>query len=1304
MSIQKFSRGLLAGAALACSVSGIATDTWAQSGQPGADAAFKKVISAFGYGIGDYLERCIAGNANPAAKAELCHADGPTFSIYSGDFGIARLGSVRIPSFGTMFFAPGKLTPTTGVFAFLKGTKFKDGIISHVPRFNGTVLVGSKLPGKLGKAVRDNFGGRIIVDGGFQFIARAEISGVVGAMLKTFGFPTGNVLLRAGKEVPVGPGGLFAGSGRANPKDKKGDNIPNGYVEMRLPGVWKNPMNWPNTSLRETLVFADQEGAIRMEGILSFNDDRRKPKREFAFMMEMPASTAGVVAARRMKIGFASRSVSLRDALKLSATMAAGGPGPQGALSAFSNLKNPLNQMANLLPDIISINNPKWGKDFDLKTAASPMPTAEMFNFLFLATPLASHKVEVTNETGKKSIKTIVGPHLQVLGDLEIFGLDFAGVDMAIGPSVKGNNQAGWDGASNPFKYIKVLAYLGKHPRSKRRQARAAGLPVNAYATLSLENGLKISGGISLPKPIGSRNFTVAVQGTKAYFTSPATCAFPFNLKFEAPVGQFDLKAITTVFKNAKSFVPDASTLAKCAGAIFYAMKDGVVYAFNGTAELASLAVTDPVAAAAKIGEGVKVVGGAMVAAPGEAAEAALKIGGKLGKLGANVGGEVVGELGKVGGEALKAGNAAGNAIKNIGGGIASGANKVGCSLGLGGCKKKRPPPPGRKVTWQKLDGSGYDVSASGNVDEKIWTLGGDYRFWALEKGSRKFLKTPAYPTSTSKTEIQDFRKIALGPKDALLATDKNGKLYYSNGKRNGNRVVVQQVRGVTAADVGISGAVAWILSTQKTSGGYKIYRSAFDGTLKSLKFKLVSGGATTLDVDAKGKAWIVVDGWQIKKYSGSKWENVAPILNADGAKKTWINHITVDKYDRPWVSLGFAADAERIKLAKLFGASITSYNLFALTPNGWQQYQGGALQISARRGHIWMIGNGGKRKYYRAALPANIPEAPADDWRYTLVSEASTKDDFCLYAETPTKSRPSYVGQPAVLRACANTLRAQEQFHLQNVDSTYIRVVSTTTKLCVGLGINRNKDADEVQYLPCASGDKGQHWLLTTKDGTYSLKSRHSAKCLRVAGGEAKKDATLEQGPCALVNAQKFAIGSLHKEKLASGITSKPVSFKSAPSTWDRVLQVKEGLRCISNNPKYDRAYAWDCGRTNVNQDIRMTPLKAQNRFVRLYAPIQKKCLSPAPSFTIVKSGGVNAVVPSAFHLSGTTCKSTDPHQAWGILPAGQGWFQLVNRKHGTCMTRPAGKKGSKNQFVLAKCGARIDTQKFRFYDVAAK
>lgn len=1291
MSYQKSLRGLVMGVALTCAVTGLAETASAQASGPTAGVDIGKgmveTAKTFGLGIESYLEKCIGGNIHLTGKQELCKAEGPTFNVYSGDFGISRAAGARIPSFGTMVFAPGKLTPTTGVFAFLKGSKFKDGILSHVPRFNGTVLLGSKLPGKLGKAVTERFGGKITVDGGMQFIARAEIGGVLGTFLKAFGYPTGNVLLRAGREVPIGKGGLIAGGGRKNPADPKGAKIPNGYVEMRIPGIWKNPMNWPNTSLRETLVFADQEGSVRMEGILSFNDDKRKPKREFAFMMELPASTAGVIAVRRMKIGFASPSVSLRDALKLSATMAAGGPGPQGALTSFSKLKNPLNQIANLLPDIISINNPKWGKDFDLKTAESPLPTAEKFNFLFLATPAASHKVEVTDENGKKSVQNVVGPHLQVLGDLEVFGLNFAGVDMAVGPSVKGNNRAGWDGASNPFKYVKVVAHLGKNPRSKRRQARAAGAPFGGHATLSLENGLKVTGGVQLPKPFGGRDFTVVIDGNKALFSSPATCHFPFNLRFEAPVAKFDLKAITTVFKNAESFVPDGSKLVKCAGAIFYAMKDGVVYAFNETAELASLVVTDPAAAAAKIGDGVKLVGGKMAAAPGEAAEAALKVGGKLTKLGANVGGEVVGQLGNIGGGALKAGNAVGNAIKNIGGGIASGAKKVGCKLGFGGCKKKRRPTPGRKVAWTQLRGSGYDISASGNIAEKIWVLGGDYRLWLLDKGQSKFSKTLAYPSATSKTETRDFRKIAVGPKEAILATDKNNRLYFSDGKRTGTRLKMTQVKGVTAMDVAVSTGVAWILSPNKTSGGQKIYRSVFDGTLKSLKFKLVSGGATTLDVDRKGNAWIVSDGWQVRRYNGRGWDNVPQMLSKENTAKHRIEHITVDKHDRPWVSL-----------------SGLKFNLFALTPNGWQMYQGGLKNISVRGGHIWGIGNGGSRMFYRAPLPEYIPEGPADDWRYTLVSEASTKDDFCLYAEQPSKARPSYVSDPVRLRACANAPVAQEQFHMQNVDRTYVRVVSSANKLCVGLGLNRNRDGDEIQYLPCAAGDKAQHWLLTTSNGTYSLKSRHSAKCLRVAGGEAKKDATLEQARCASVNTQKFVIGSVHKEKLASGLNSKPATFKSAPAAWARVLQVKESGHCMSNNPKYAQTYGWPCGRTNVAHQVRVIPLKAQPKFVSLYAPIQKKCVAANPIVLSMKLLKNKPSVKLGTKVAASTCNGKSPMQAWGLLPTGGGWFHLINRRYGTCLTRPAGKADPKKGFLMAKCVTNADNQKFRFFNVAAK
>lgn len=1291
MSIPNIVRDLVIAAALGCALAGFAGKASAQSsGQVKLDDVMVEAASKFGLSIRDFFTVCIG-------KQKICSKDGKIVSAYTGDFSsVGSFAGPKVPRYGNMLYVRGNLTPEPkGVWKFLIGSKFTDGIFSHVPRMNGDVLHGTKLPGKLGKAVKEKFGGRIIVDGGVQFITRAKIGGILGAGLKTFGFPTGNVLLRAGRELAKGPGGLIAGSGRTNPADPDGKNIPNGFVELRVPGTWKNPFNWTGTSLRETLVFMSQEGVLRMEGILSFNDDKRKPKREFTVLLETPvpgkSGFSFAWALRRMKIGFASPKVSLKDAMKLSAAMAAGGPGAASPFNALFKLKNPLNEMANLLPDIISIKNPKW-KDYSLTKTSAPFPTADKFNLLFLSY-LASHRVDVFDEDGNSKLQNVNGPHLQILGDLQVFGLNFAGVDFAVGPSVKGG--------------IRLNAQTGKNKRKTRqRQARAAGAPFGGHASLSLEGGLVLRGGIDLPKPFGGRDFKVVINGDKALFSSPATCHFPFNLRFEAPVAKFDLNAITTVFKNAESFVPDGSTLVKCAGAIFYAMKDGVVYAFNETAELASLVVTDPAAAAAKIGDGVKLVGGKMAAAPGEAAEAALKIGGKLGKLGASVGGEVVGQLGNIGSGALKAGNAAGNAIKNIGGGIASGAKKVGCSLGLGGCKKKRRPPPGRKVAWQNLRGSGYDISASGNIAEKIWVLGGDYRFWLLEKGQSRFSKTLAYPSAASKTETRDFRKIAVGPREAILATDKNNKLYFSDGKRNGNRIKITPVKGVTATHVAVSTGVAWILSPNKTAGGQKIYRSKFDGTLKSLKFKLVSGGATTLAADRRGNAWIVADGWKIRKYTGSKWQDVAPILNAEAAKKTWINNITVDKYDRPWVSLGFASDAERMKLAKIFGGSLklSSHNLFALTPNGWEQYQGGTQQLIARGAHIWTIGNGGKRNFYRAPLPEYIPEGPADDWRYTLASEASTKDDFCLYAEKPTSSRPSYVAQPVVLRACANTPLAQEQFHLQNVDSTYIRVVSTTTKLCVGLGLNRNRDGDQVQYLPCAAGDKGQHWLLTTKDGAYSLKSRHSAKCLRVAGGEAKKDSTLEQARCASTNVYKFAIGSLHKEKLASGIDSKPATFKTAPSSWSRVLQIKESSHCMSNNPKYTQSYGWACGRTNAAHQIRVIPLKAQPKFVWLYAPIQKKCVAANPIVLSMSALKSKAKVKLGIKVAATACNPNSPMQAWGLLPTGGGWFHLINRRYGTCLTRLAGKADPKKGYLLAKCQPTADSQRFRFYNVAAK
>lgn len=795
---------------------------------------------------------------------------------------------------------------------------------------------------------------------------------------------------------------------------------------------------------------------------------------------------------------------------------------------------------------------------------------------------------------------------------------------------------------------------------------------------------VKLSGRIDFGKVIGGRDVNIVVNGPLVSFSSPATCVFPFDIKAGAKVSELKSNPIGTLLQNAKSGVPDGATLTRCAGKIFYAMKDGAVYAYNEAKKLANLPaefVNDPVGTAKKIGAGIKMVNGAIADAPGEAAEAALKIGGELGKLGANVGGEIVGQLSNVGGSALQAGRAAGNAIRNIGGGISSGAKKVGCSLGLGGCKKKRPPAPGRKVAWKLINDSGWDIAASANTAEKAWMIDRDLRPRVLEKGRSRFSKTIA--RLPNGTEVRDFRSVSVGPRDSLLLVGKSGKLYFSDGKRNGDKLTITEVRAPNSPvlKVAIRKSVAWLLVSGSVPGGAPIYRSAFDGTLKSLSFKPVTGtGATAIDVDPSGNAWIVVNHKNIKKYSKSGWQNVAPFLDSVSAQKYKIVHITVDDHYRPWVSM-----------------TGTKYNLFALTPNGWLQHQGGMLNLSARGKHLWGIGSGGKKNFYKASLPTYISEAPADDWRYTLASEASTSDDFCLYSNKPTRT-VTMVNQPVTLKACANNPVPQEQFFMQNIDGNYIRIISSTTKLCVGLSTGSKINGGQVQLLPCSATDRRQQWLMKTLNGTYSLQSRQSLKCLSVVGKVAKKDALLEQTTCGAGNEQKFQITSLLKEKLASGLNSSPAAFSQSPSAWVRVLEAK-GF-CMSANKKYKSVYAWNCEGNNINQQFQIGGNKFQKGYTTIYSLTQKKCLSVYAT-AVVKSSRI--VVPK-LEINSVACNLKAPTQAWGLLPVGQGYFQLINRRFGLCAERPNGGKGTKNRFSLTKCNKTFSRQQFRNYNVVAK
>lgn len=125
------------------------------------DDVLVKAASSFGLNVRDFFTVCIG-------KQKICSKDGKIISAYTGDFGNIRVaGGPKVPTYGNMLFISGNLTPEPkGVFKLLVGSKFTDGILSHVPRMNGDVLLGSKLLGKLRRAVTEKYAGRIVVDGG----------------------------------------------------------------------------------------------------------------------------------------------------------------------------------------------------------------------------------------------------------------------------------------------------------------------------------------------------------------------------------------------------------------------------------------------------------------------------------------------------------------------------------------------------------------------------------------------------------------------------------------------------------------------------------------------------------------------------------------------------------------------------------------------------------------------------------------------------------------------------------------------------------------------------------------------------------------------------------------------------------------------------------------------------------------------------------------------------------------------------------------------------------------------------------
>lgn len=273
------------------------------------------------------------------------------------------------------------------------------------------------------------------------------------------------------------------------------------------------------------------------------------------------------------------------------------------------------------------------------------------------------------------------GPLIRISGTAKLLGMHVASLTGKL-------SKEGFKASGSAGDFVK----LGPLGRSGIRGTVRAQLDAKTQF-------LTMSGKLSAGK-LGGREFDLDLKRTRAYFSSPASCAYPFDVKANVKIDPRNPKLqLKNLPFSPLNGVPDAATVARCGAGFLYAVKDGVVYLFKGGKKVAEFA--DKLMQkneATKLASGaVKLVGGKTIKAASEGAK--LVRADKAAKA-AKAG---VKEAAKRTKQAAQAAKAAANVAKNVATNVGKEAGQrftnvmksVGAAIGglFGGGKKSSGPP-----------------------------------------------------------------------------------------------------------------------------------------------------------------------------------------------------------------------------------------------------------------------------------------------------------------------------------------------------------------------------------------------------------------------------------------------------------------------------------------------------------------------------------------------------------------------------------------------------------------------------------
>lgn len=394
----------------------------------------------------------------------------------------------------------------------------------------------------------------------------------------------------------------------------------NAFIELTRRGTWPKPLNMPQTDLANATFYFDKDQTFGFWGTLILHKrpapgQKNGPPNFVAMAYKGPVSPKVTKAQlESIQIGFGAPAMTLETFGRL---MIASAYMQSAGLTAIAPVirqaqgpaANTIIRGMQVLPlDALKVTNPAWGKQrFPSANFNGRYVDATLYNVLFL---------------GPKAKDAPVGvkpPAVYLSGTMNVLGKKIAKTGTVFDRhGLKTSSSAG----------IKI-------PLGKLGGMNLGNPGVTAQYTVAVtqqQQAMAMGGKMTLPGKFGSVNFGYAITNAGGYFTTPATCAFPFEISSTLPASFFKPQANRPATLDAsnplaalggtfKLSIPDTiGNMASCAGDLFYMVVDGALVAFNKAGEVAKVAV----GAAVDGAQEVAAFGGAAAAFGGAHAKAGV--------------------------------------------------------------------------------------------------------------------------------------------------------------------------------------------------------------------------------------------------------------------------------------------------------------------------------------------------------------------------------------------------------------------------------------------------------------------------------------------------------------------------------------------------------------------------------------------------------------------------------------------------------------------------------------------------------